>query len=82
MPWEAEQGPSTLGGTHVVGVNAHKHRQAQRRDFMHLPCSCPFRLVTAAGDRPGGLGEPRRVLKWLLFPAQLLPVSLKPQVGA
>lgn len=40
-----------------LGVNAHRHRQAQRRDFMHLPCSCPFQLVGTNGDRPGGPGE-------------------------
>lgn len=27
---------------------------------MHLPCSCPFQLVTAAGDRPGGPGEQQK----------------------
>ena len=56
------RGPAPWGcGGHVEGVNAHKHREAQRRAFMHLPCSCPFQLVTAAGDRAGGPGEPRRV---------------------
>lgn len=42
MPREAKQGPSTLGDTHVTGVNAHKHRQAQRRDFYAFTLFLPF----------------------------------------
>lgn len=63
VPQQAGQGPGAfgVGGGYVVGVNAHKHREAERRNFVHLPCSSPFQLVTTAGDSAGGPGEPQGV---------------------
>lgn len=53
---------------------------------MHLPCSCPFQLVTAAGDRAGSPGEPQRVYDGSCRGPCSLPSSYlcpqSPRVGA